>query len=47
MPGTIPDIEDKIHKARKAAYAMMGAGFHGFNGLCPDVSLNITNTYHS
>ncbi|MES9884559.1 MAG: hypothetical protein ABW185_27255 [Sedimenticola sp.] len=28
-----PDIEGKISLARKAAYALMGAGFHSGNGL--------------
>jgi hypothetical protein len=38
-------IEDRIQLARRTAYAMMGAGLHGTNGLNPQVSRKIYLTY--
>ena len=32
-------IEDRIQTVRNTAYALMGAGFHGLNGINPEVSL--------
>ena len=40
-----PNITSRIQQARRAAYALMGAGLHGGNGLSPHVSLKILNTY--
>ena len=40
-----PNIASRIQQARRAAYALMGAGLHGGNGLSPQVSLKILNTY--
>ena len=34
-------IEDRIKTARNTAYALMGAGFHGLNGINPEVSVCI------
>ena len=38
-------IEDRIKKARNTAYALMGAGFHGLNGINTEVSVCIWQTY--
>ena len=38
-------IEDIIKTARNTAYALMGAGFHGLNGINPEVSVCIWQTY--
>ena len=38
-------IEDRIKTARNTAYALMGAGFHGLNGINPEVSICIWQTY--
>ena len=42
---TGPDIHGKIAQARKASYALIGAGMHGGNGLSPAVSRKIIDTY--
>ena len=34
-------IEDRIKTARNTAYALTGAGFHGLNGINPEVSVCI------
>ena len=38
-------IEGRIKTARNTAYALMGAGFHGINGVNPEVSFSIWQTY--
>ena len=38
-------IEEMIQSARKTAYALMGAGLHGLNGVNPEVSLSLWKTY--
>ena len=38
-------IEDRIKTARNTAYALMGAGFHGINGVNLEVSFSIWQTY--
>ncbi len=38
-------ITDKIQSARRAAYALMGSGLHGTNGLPAHVSLKIYKAY--
>ena len=38
-------VEERTKSARRAAYALMGAGFHGQNGLNPKVSKTIYNLY--
>ncbi|MEW8546489.1 MAG: reverse transcriptase domain-containing protein, partial [Candidatus Thiodiazotropha sp.] len=38
-------IDDRIKTARNTAYALMGAGFHGLNGVNPEVSICIWQIY--
>jgi hypothetical protein len=38
-------ITDRISKARRRLYSLMGAGMHGLNGLDPTVSYKLWNTY--
>ena len=38
-------IEERIKTARRTADALMGAGFHGHNGLNPKVTMSIYNLY--
>ena len=38
-------IEDRIKTARNTGFALMGAGFHGLNGINPEVSVCIWQTY--
>ena len=38
-------IEAKITTSRRAAYALMGAGLHGLNGISPEISTAMVNTY--
>ena len=38
-------IEDRIKTTRNTAYALMGAGFHGLNGINPEVAMCIWQTY--
>ena len=38
-------IEDRKKTARNTAYAIMGAGFHGLNGINPEVSVCIWQTF--
>ncbi len=40
-----PDINKNITTARKTAYKLMGAGFHGINGLDPAASVKLVETY--
>ena len=39
------DVDERIRRARRAAYALMGAGLHGRNGLPPHVSFHIWVIY--
>ena len=43
--GTNLVAEERISSARKAVYAMMGAGLHGINGLNPLVSMHLIKIY--
>ncbi|CAG2248491.1 unnamed protein product [Mytilus edulis] len=38
-------VQERICTARRATYAMMGAGLHGANGLNPCVSLHLLRIY--
>ena len=38
-------IEQNITKARRTAYSLLSAGFHGVNGLDPMTSLSLYKTY--
>ena len=38
-------ITSKITTSRRAAYALMGAGLHGLNGVSPETSTAMVNTY--
>ena len=38
-------VEDRISTARRAMYALMGAGLHGVNGLPVSTCLHLFNTY--
>ena len=40
-----PDVGRKVQLARKTAYALMGVGLHGENGLSPITSVKIIGTY--
>ena len=40
-----PDVENKIELARSTAYALLGVGLHGDNGLDPGTSLRIISTF--
>ena len=40
-------IETNIQTARRTKYALMGSGFHGTNGLDPQISCKIYKTCHS
>ena len=42
---TKPNIELHISSARRTSYRLMGAGFHGFDGLNPVTSLKLVNAY--
>ena len=42
---TSPDIGNRISKARRMSYALIGVGVHNSNGLDPVASLHITRTY--
>ena len=39
------DVDEKIQRARRAAYALMGADLHGRNVLPPHTAFNIWTTY--
>ena len=39
------DVDERIQRARRAAYALMGAGLHGRNGLPPHITFHIWTTY--
>ena len=38
-------IEERIKTARCSVYALMGAGLHGLNGVNPEVSISMWQTY--
>jgi hypothetical protein len=38
-------VDENIKKARRTAYSLMSAGFHGNNGLDPSTSIHILKTY--
>ncbi len=38
-------MEDRVSSANRTAYALMGAGFHGTNGISPAVTRKIYMTY--
>ena len=40
-------VEQNIQKARRTTYSLMGAGLHGENGLDPETSISLLNTYMS
>ena len=40
-----PTVKSRIKTARRSAYAMMGAGLHGLNGLNPSVSMKLIESY--
>ncbi|XP_064638324.1 uncharacterized protein LOC135494338 [Lineus longissimus] len=42
---TRPDISPRITLARRTAYALMGVGFHSYNGLDPSASMKIYDTF--
>ena len=37
--------EKAVKTARRTAYSLMGAGFHGYNGINPKVSIRLWNVY--
>ena len=43
--GECTHIERKIELGRRTAYSLLGAGFHGFNGLKQDNKAHIWNTF--
>ena len=42
---TAATVQARITSARRATYAMMGAGLHGLNGLNPSISMMLIRTY--
>jgi hypothetical protein len=38
-------VDENIRKARRATYSLMGTGLHGENGLDPETSISLLNTY--
>ena len=38
-------VKSRITKARRMSYSLMGAGMHGLNGINPEVSISMINTY--
>lgn len=38
-------VRERIKTGRRTAYALMGAGLHGFNGISPHISKNLISTY--
>ena len=38
-------VSERIKCGRRMAYALMGAGLHGLNGVSPKVSINMLSTY--
>ncbi|CAC5386525.1 unnamed protein product [Mytilus coruscus] len=41
------NVEENVKKARKSAYALLGSGFHGENGLDPESLIHLFKTYIS
>jgi len=41
----VDTLNDRVTKARRAAYSLMGAGFHGMNGVGPEVAAIQYATY--
>ena len=39
------NTEEKVNLARRAAYALMGAGFHGGDGLTPEICAFMWTSY--
>lgn len=39
------DVQARVAVARRTAYALMGAGLHGVNGVSPTTSWKLLNTY--
>ena len=38
-------ISERIQLTRSTAYALMGAGLHGLNGVNPEISVTMCNLY--
>ena len=38
-------VNENIQEARRTAYSLLSAGFHGNNGLDPSTSMHILKTY--
>ena len=38
-------VQENIKKARRTVHSLMGAGLHGENGLDPDTSIHLLQTY--
>ena len=38
-------VNETIQKARRTAYSLLSAGFHGNNGLDPSTSIHVLTTY--
>lgn len=38
-------VENRVITARKTVFALMGAGLHGLNGVNPQVSIHLVQTY--
>jgi hypothetical protein len=43
--GIEPTIRENLKKARRAAYALMGAGLHGINGITPKIAFHLVSIY--
>ena len=44
-PSPDVSIDDRLSLGRRSAYALMGSGFHGMNGISPAISIHIYRTY--
>ena len=44
-PSPDASIDDRLSLGRRSAYALMGSGFHGMNGISPAISIHIYRTY--
>ena len=40
-----PDMDNRIHLARKTVYALLGSGLHGKNGVSPIISFQMWSTF--
>lgn len=38
-------VNERIKVARRTSYALMGAGLHGYNGVNPNIGIQVWNTY--